>query len=203
MFLAKKFFSKIIQSGELTITTPSGVYSFGKPRDGKAPVRVTLADDATGMKIAINPALAAGEAFMDGKLTVENDDVMGLLDLIGHNVRWDRENPTRVALWRTQRWLAPLAQINGLVRSRRNVAHHYDLDDRLYDLFLDPSRQYSCAYFEDPSDSLADAQIAKMAHIAAKLRLAPGQHVLDIGCGWGGLALFLNKVAGVKVTGIT
>ncbi len=203
MFLAKKFFTKIIRSGELIIVAPSGEYKFGAPRAGKAPVRVTLADDATGTKLALNPALVAGEAFMDGKLTVENDDIMGLLDLIGHNVRWDRENPTRVALWRTQRWLAPLAQINGLVRSRQNVAHHYDLDDRLYDLFLDPARQYSCAYFDDPSVSLADAQIAKMAHIAAKLRLEPGQHVLDIGCGWGGLALFLNKVAGVKVTGIT
>ena len=140
---------------------------------------------------------------MDGTLKVEDDDIMALLDLVGHNMRWDHDNEARVALWRTQRWLAPLAQLNSRIRSRRNVAHHYDLDDRLFDLFLDPARQYSCAYFDDPSRELAEAQIAKMAHIAAKLRLEAGQHVLDIGCGWGGLALFLNRVAGVRVTGIT
>ncbi len=207
MFLAKKFFHKIVQSGELIITTPSGTYPFGSPRAGKPPVRVTMASDAVGLKIALNPALAAGEAFMDGRLTVEGDDIMGLLDLIGHNVRWDRENPTRVALWRTQQWLAPITQMNGILASRRNVAHHYDLDDRLYDLFLDPARQYSCAFFDEAPDEaaidLTRAQLAKMAHIAAKLQLSADTHVLDIGCGWGGLALYLNRVSGAKVTGIT
>ena len=203
MSLLTRFLGKFIREGELIVTTPSGVHRFGQPRDGIAPVHITLRDHATGRRIALNLALAAGEAFMDGRLTIEQDDVMGLLDLIGHNVRWDRDNPTRVALWRAQRWLSGFAQLNGALRARRNVAHHYDLNDRLYDLFLDANRQYSCAYFTDAGNSLAQAQNDKLAHIAAKLALAPGQRVLDIGCGWGGLALYLNRVAGVEVLGIT
>src|SRR5690606_29637441 len=88
-------------------------------------------------------------------------------------------------------------------RSQRNVAHHYDLSDRLYDLFLDRDRQYSCAYFPEGSEDLDTAQLLKKAHIAAKLLLKPGQKVLDIGCGWGGMGLYLNRVAGVDVTGVT
>lgn len=203
MSLLTQFLGKFIREGELVVATPNGVHRFGAPRAGHAPVEITLTNHATGRRIALNPALAAGEAFMDGKLLVGSDDIMALLDLIGHNVRWDRENPTRVALWRAQRWLSGIAQINGAIRARRNVAHHYDLNDRLYDLFLDADRQYSCAYFTDTGNTLAQAQQDKLAHIAAKLLLAPGLHVLDIGCGWGGLALYLNRVAGVRVTGIT
>jgi cyclopropane-fatty-acyl-phospholipid synthase len=92
---------------------------------------------------------------------------------------------------------------HGRKRARRNVAHHYDLDGRLYSLFLDADQQYSCAYFEQPDQSLDDAQLAKKRHLAAKLVLSPGSRVLDIGCGWGGLALYLAEMAGSRVTGIT
>ncbi len=203
MSLLTKFLGKFIREGELVVTLPSGVHRFGAPRAGFAPVHITLTNNATGRRIALNPAIAAGEAFMNGTLIVANDDIMALLDLIGHNVCWDKDNPTRVALWRAQRWLSWIAQINGAIRARRNVAHHYDLNDRLYDLFLDADRQYSCAYFTDTSNSLAQAQGDKLAHIAAKLMLAPEHHVLDIGCGWGGLALYIHRVSGAKVTGIT
>lgn len=102
-----------------------------------------------------------------------------------------------------EHWLRGLRQYNPVARSRANVAHHYDLSGRLYDLFLDEDRQYSCAYFMQPGDSLETAQHNKKRHIAAKLLLQPGQHVLDIGCGWGGLALYLAQTAGVEVTGLT
>src|SRR3546814_13414976 len=94
-----------------------------------------------------------------------------------------------------QRWLSGLTQLNDAVRSKKNVAHHYDLSDRLYDLFLDADRQYSCAYFTDRDNSLEQAQTDKKAHIAAKLCLKRGQRVLEIGCGWGGLALYISRVA--------
>ncbi|MDX2094461.1 MAG: cyclopropane-fatty-acyl-phospholipid synthase family protein [Alphaproteobacteria bacterium] len=203
MSLLTRFLQKFIRSGELIVTLPQGERRFGTPRAGHAPVHITLADNATGRRIALNPALGAGEAFMDGRLTIAGDDAMALLDLFGHNVRWDRDNPTRVALWRVQRWLSLFAQLNSTLRARRNVAHHYDLNDRLYDLFLDADRQYSCAYYTDPYHGLDHAQRDKLAHIAAKLRLEPHHHVLDIGCGWGGMALYLHRVAGVRVTGIT
>src|SRR6202044_330432 len=96
-----------------------------------------------------------------------------------------------------------LQQYNPRSRSRQNVAHHYDLDGGLYSLFLDGDRQYSCAYFETPDQSLDDAQLAKKRHLAAKLCIEPGQSVLDIGCGWGGLALYLAEIADAQVTGIT
>ena len=124
--------------------------------------------------------------------------------------RADRRGPTagkkaeRKAL--RARASAKLRQASGATirrASRRNVAHHYDLSDELYELFLDDDKQYSCAYFTDPDNSLEQAQADKKAHIAAKLALQPGQRVLDIGCGWGGMALYLHQVAGVDVLGIT
>ena len=143
---------------------------------------------ATARRIALNPALGAGEAYMDGRLIMEQGDIRQLVDLVTWNLRWQRDNPVRFALWRQASIAAKLDQINFSRRSKRNVAHHYDLDDRLYDLFLDPHRQYSCAYYADADTALDAAQEAKLAHIAAKLDLRPGQRVLDIGCGWGGMA---------------
>ena len=99
--------------------------------------------------------------------------------------------------------LRRIDRINWQAKSRRNVAHHYDLGDRLYDLFLDADRQYSCGYFTDAANGLEQAQLDKKAHIAAKLALEPGQRVLDIGCGWGGMALYLHRIAGVDVLGVT
>lgn len=204
MFLLDRLLRRAIVDGELTVTDPQGrVRRYGRPAPGLAPVAARIADGATARAIALSPVLGAGEAWMDGRLTLEQGDILALLNLVTFNLRWDKDNPARVALWRQQALGARLDQINFARRSKRNVAHHYDLSDRLYDLFLDADRQYSCAYFTDPGNTLEQAQADKKAHIAAKLDLKPGQRVLDIGCGWGGMALYLNSVAGVEVLGVT
>jgi len=159
MWMLDRLLRRIITQGELTLTGPDGKdRRYGTPHPDLKPVAIRVADAATAGRIARNPALGAGEAFMDGGLTVDNDDIMAMLALIAHNVRWDSLNPTRVALWRAQRLVSRIQQLNNAVRSRRNVAHHYDLSDRLYDLFLDADRQYSCAYFTDPANALEQAQ---------------------------------------------
>lgn len=202
MLLLSRLLTKLIKDGALLVTGPDGqARRYGDTHS--APLAVTIHSRRAAWAIGRNPALGAGEAFMDGSLTVANDDIMALLALIAHNARWDRDNPTRVALWKAQRLVSRFQQLNDGLRSKKNVAHHYDLDDRLYDLFLDPERQYSCAYFTDPANSLEQAQLDKLAHIAAKLAIAPGMRVLDIGCGWGGLSLYLARHCGADVTGIT
>jgi len=204
MLLLDRLLRKLVREGCLTVIDRHGArHAYGRPHEGLRPVTVRLAGRGTARRMARNPAMGWGEAYMDGRMTVEQGDIRDFLDLIGHNIRWDGDNPTRTALWRKQRALAVLDTWNWRRRARRNVAHHYDLPDRLYDLFLDRDRQYSCGYFRDPAIDLDQAQRDKMAHIAAKLLLEPGQRVLDIGCGWGGLALFLNRVADVEVLGIT
>ncbi len=204
MWLFDRLFKRFMQDGELVVIDPAGgERRYGRPSATRAPVRIRLADNTTARAIALNPALGAGEAFMDGRLVMEEGDIFALLDLVTHNLRWERDNPVRFALWRQARLAAWWDGINFERRSKRNVAHHYDLDDRLYDLFLDPHRQYSCAYWAPGITTLEAAQEAKLAHIAAKLDLKPGQRVLDIGCGWGGLARYLHKVSGAQVTGIT
>jgi cyclopropane-fatty-acyl-phospholipid synthase len=202
--LLDKLLKRLIRSGELTVTWPDGkITHYGTPAPGRAPVLLAITSNAASRRIATNPMLAAGEEFMSGGLKVPGEDIFPLLDLISHNMRWEWGNRTRQLISNGQRWLSGLTQLNDAVRSKKNVAHHYDLSDRLYDLFLDADRQYSCAYFTERDNSLEQAQADKKAHIAAKLCLQPGQKVLDIGCGWGGLALYLNKVADVDVLGIT
>ena len=204
MYLLNRLFTRMIREGELTITDHRGeVYRFGAPSDRIKPAAFRLTDAATARAIALGPAIGAGEGYMDGRLILGQGDILDLLRLVTWNVRWDRDNPVRYGLWRQARLAGFLGQFNQEARSKRNVAHHYDLSDRLYDLFLDADRQYSCAYYTDPANSLEQAQADKKAHIAAKLALRPGQRVLDIGCGWGGMALYLNRVAGVEVTGVT
>ena len=204
MFLLDRLFRKLVREGLLEVIDCRGRrHVYGQMQDGLPSVTILLKGRGTALRIARNPAMGAGEAYMDGRLVFEQGDIRDFLDLIGHNIRWDGDNPVRVSLWRRQRALAALDSWNWRRRARRNVAHHYDLSDRLYGLFLDADRQYSCGYFRDPATDLDQAQQEKMAHIAAKLLLQPGQRVLDIGCGWGGLALFLNRVAGVEVLGIT
>ena len=204
MWLFDRLFKRFMQDGELVVIDPAGgKRRYGRPSATRAPLRIRLADNATARAIALNPALGAGEAFMDGRLVMEEGDIFALLDLVTHNLRWERDNPVRFALWRQARLAAWWDGINFERRSKRNVAHHYDLDDRLYDLFLDPHRQYSCAYWAPGITSLEAVQEGKLAHIAAKLDLKPGSQVLDIGCGWGGLARYLHKVSGAQVTGIT
>lgn len=201
--LFKRFLRRLIHDGDLEVEVAGqDRMTFGNGTGQKITVRI--ADIATVRRLLVDPELALGESYMDGKLSVVDDDIQGLLGLIVRN-RTRGQGPA--GLMRLQgmlrRQLNSFAQANPEAASRRNVAHHYDLTPAIYDLFLDPDRQYSCAYFTDPSVGLEAAQAAKKAHIARKLLLEPGMHVLDIGCGWGGLALTLAGDHGVRVTGIT
>ena len=202
--LLRRFLASHIRFGDLEVRLPEGgTARFG---DGTSPhTRVMLSGPEVVRRLALNPELAVGEAYMDADLTIENDDLREFL----HLALLNRSELTRQGTWFSpvqaalQRGLGLARQMNDRVRSRRNVAQHYDLSGALFELFLDEDRQYSCAYFADPDMTLDEAQRAKKAKIAAKLRLEPGQHVLDIGCGWGGMALTLARDYGVRVTGIT
>jgi cyclopropane-fatty-acyl-phospholipid synthase len=148
-----------------------------------------------------DPELKFGETYMDGTMVVEEGTIADVLALVlGQKIeapQWSRVQ------WVLRFIRRRFQQFNPRNRARKNVAHHYDLDARLYSLFLDADEQYSCAYFESPGQSLDDAQLAKKRHLAAKLLVTPGGRVLDIGCGWGGLGLYLAELTGAKVTGIT
>ena len=162
-----------------------------------------LHDPRLEWRLFFRPRLALGEAFMDGTLTIEDASIYDFLHFMVSNVNAAPKGPLTLFYGGFGTGLRALRQYNPLPRARRNVAHHYDLSDTLYELFLDADRQYSCAYFADPDQTIEQAQAAKKRHIASKLLLSPGQKVLDIGCGWGGLALYLAKECGVSVTGIT
>ena len=194
--------STIIREGDLSVVDPDGkLHRFGDGRG--APVRIEIADRRFEWHLLLDPEMAAGEGYMSGRLRVTQGTVYDFIALTMKNVA-SRPFPAYAQVLAIARnWIRPLAQFNPARRAKRNVRHHYDIDPRIYDLFLDPDRQYSCAYFADPSMSLAEAQAAKKRHIAAKLRLEPGNRVLDIGSGWGGLALYLAHAAGADVTGIT
>ena len=194
---------KLISAGRFTVIDANGVTHVfeGEPVEGLPPVTVRLHDKSLQWKIPLRPAMAVGEAFMDGKLTIEEGSVYDFLALTGENIhRADRQySPGE----RLSALVRVLQQWNPVTVAKKNVAHHYDLSGGLYDLFLDRDRQYSCAYFATPEISIDEAQSAKKRHILSKLLLEPGQRVLDIGCGWGGLALSIAKAADVEVTGIT
>jgi cyclopropane-fatty-acyl-phospholipid synthase len=207
MRLFDKAFQKLIKQGELIVTSASGKeYRYGSPYPGRDPVRVRFTDKSTPRKIVMSPSLGAGEAYMDGRLLMEQGDIYALLDLVTWNNRFESRPDQKNLESRTRLPGDPfgwLRTYNQERRSKKNVAHHYDLSARLYDLFLDVDRQYSCAYFTDADNTLEQAQLDKKAHIAAKLYLKPGLKVLDIGCGWGGMALYLHEKYGVEVLGIT
>jgi cyclopropane-fatty-acyl-phospholipid synthase len=201
--------------GRLTIRGTDGrERHFGDGMAGWPQARLQINAANAERKILLNPRLGLAEAMMDG--AVSTDDIMVLVELVRRNNPWEKggeigDRP----LWRRifDQAARPLRQMNGLARSRKNVAHHYDLSNDFYRLWLDQDMQYSCAYWPDavaerggPAGSqmtLDEAQTAKKAHIAAKLFLRPGQRILDIGCGWGGMAIYLAKMIDVKVHGIT
>jgi cyclopropane-fatty-acyl-phospholipid synthase len=195
-------FRSFFLRGNLRVTTARGAtFTVG---DGTgAPIAIRFATAAAERGILLDPELKVGEAYMDGGLVVEQGTLANLLALA-----FSEMNGMRTARWATPQWFARyvarrLHQLNRRSRAQRNVAHHYDLDGRLYSLFLDADRQYSCAYFDSPQQSLDDAQLAKKRHLAAKLLVRRGHKVLDIGSGWGGLALYLAEICGAHVTGIT
>ena len=202
MWLLDKVFARVVRDGELTVAFAGGTTrSYGRPRPGHEPVAIRLTTRATATSIARSPSLGAAEAYMDRRLLIERGELLDLLDLFAFNLRFTADRPgSRSRGASARRWLREHTPAR---RARRNVAHHYDLSSELYDLFLDDDRQYSCAYFRERSASLERAQLDKKNHIAAKLLLEPRQRVLDIGCGWGGLAMHLHRVAGVEVLGIT
>ncbi len=202
MSLIGKLVDKLLTQGSITLKQP------GKPPEthgsaGGRNLTVRFTDRRVGFEIVKNPRLGLGEAYMNGRLIIEDGTILDLLEMVVGSNRWEDWGEGRRALSRGKKKFLSLFKPNNLVRARRNVAHHYDLKDELYELFLDQDKQYSCAYFTNPGNSLEQAQADKKAHIAAKLALEPGQRVLDIGCGWGGMALYLHKVAGVDVLGVT
>jgi cyclopropane-fatty-acyl-phospholipid synthase len=207
MTLIDRFLDRAIQRGELTVAFPGGrVATYGRPDAELGHVAIRFADARALRQMLADPSLGTAEAYMDGRLAIERGDIRDFLTLATANNRWEDGRGSLDAS-RLRRAIDNVRfridRVNMARRARRNVAHHYDLSDRLYDLFLDADRQYSCAYFADPGDSLEQAQHAKKAHIAAKLAIEPGMRVLDIGCGWGGMALYLHRTTGAEVCGIT
>ena len=201
MALIGRFIEQILPVGSITIVQADGGRETYGPGGGKH-VAVRLHDRRAALELFRNPRLKLGELYMGGRVTIEDGTILDLLELIVGAKPWEKGK--RKALGKGKgRWLKRFFRRNDPTKSRRNVAHHYDVGNQLYEIFLDRDLQYSCAYFTEPSNSLEQAQEDKKAHIAAKLYLKPGQRVLDIGCGWGGMALYLNRVADVDVLGIT
>lgn len=201
--LLAQVLARVVGSGRLTVVDETGrSHRIAGAQPGPS-VTLRIHDRWTGIRIALRPRLALGEAYMDGRLTVEEGDLYDLLDLLGRNIAAVEATPLMRWSYALQRWLRQIEQYNPVGKAQRNVAHHYDLRDELYDFFLDRDRQYSCAYFRTGDESLETAQENKKRHIAAKLALRPGQKVLDIGSGWGGMGLFLARTFAVDVTGVT
>jgi cyclopropane-fatty-acyl-phospholipid synthase len=195
-------FDRSIRRGSLRIEFASGrVREFGDGSEQAIAIRFT--DSAAVRAVALDPALALAEMYIEGRLVVEQGSIYDLLSLIMRN------GARKLASWSSTAFYAQrLLASYGRERltpevSKRNVAHHYDLDESLFRLFLDSDMQYSCAYFESPDQSLEGAQLAKKRHIASKMLVEPEHSVLDIGSGWGGMALYLAEVAGAEVTGVT
>lgn len=201
--ILRSFLEKTVATGNLTIVGYDGTrFHIG---DGSGtPVTLRFKSAAAERAVALDPALKLGECYMEGEIDFETGSVYDLIMLVYRNAGrqlvtapWMRALEHLRIAWRR------FHQINTRIRAKGNVQRHYDLSADLYRMFLDPDMQYSCAYFPTPDTSLAEAQLAKKRHIAAKLLLRDGQEVLDIGCGWGGMGLYLARVAGAEVTGVT
>jgi cyclopropane-fatty-acyl-phospholipid synthase len=207
MWMLDQMLRRLVRKGELTITDHDGkAYRYGEPDPEVRSVHARLTDPGAAWSIAKDPRIGAGEAYMDGRIVIEDGgDIRDLILLCQANAPFekpdglDAKNPLRRAI---DYAAGRLDQFNWKTRSRRNAEHTYNLTRRLYELFLDADRQYTMAYYRDPANGLEQAQLDKKAHLAAKLYLKPGMKVLDIGCGWGGLALYLHRMYDVEVLGI-
>ncbi|WP_315761723.1 MULTISPECIES: cyclopropane-fatty-acyl-phospholipid synthase family protein [unclassified Bradyrhizobium] len=198
--LLRSLLRGFIRRGSVEFTTADGV-RFRCGDAAEASVAARFLTRQAQRRLITNPELALGEIYMDGSFVMERGSIADLLAIV-------MDQPDVLPRWAKLQWCLRyltrhFGQFNFRGRSRNNVAHHYDLDGRLYSLFLDADKQYSCAYFETPDTTLDDAQLAKKRHLAAKLLLDKSDRVLDIGCGWGGLGLYLAETAGVDVTGVT
>lgn len=206
--LIDRFLGSVISKGILTVVMPSGkTHTIGAQADGFPNIRVRLADNKVARDLLLDPRLGAGEAYMDGRLIIEHGDIMQLVQLLRANKPWERggrlKSPSLISNIKNRAKFLK-SSFNEATSSKRNVAHHYDIGNDLYELMLDPEHmQYSCAYWADGTDNLGQAQRAKLAHIAAKLAISDGHRILDIGCGWGGMAIFLASHYDCHVTGIT
>lgn len=201
--LLTQVLGRVVRHGSLTVVFASGARATLGDGTGE-PLIVRFTSEAWQRQILLDPELKFGEAYMDGGMIVEQGDIADVLAVLMSQVGLEVPSVSAKVLMRLRFFFRRLAQFNPPDRSQKNVAHHYDLDGRLYSLFLDADRQYSCAYFEHPDQSLDDAQLAKKRHIAAKLLFdRPDLTALDIGCGWGGMGLYLAGNAGAKVTGVT
>jgi len=203
MVLLSYALRRLIRIGCLTVIDAQGrTHRFGQP--GAIPAAtLRIHDRALHTQLVWKPELALGEGWMNGTWSVEDGTLEDLLTVFAVNLDTAPPLPWETLGEKVAFLFRPLRTWNTPARARRNVAHHYDLSSRLYELFLDADWQYSCAYFMDPGETLDRAQENKKRHIAAKLRLEPGMRVLDIGSGWGGMAIYLAREFGVDVTGIT
>lgn len=207
MWLLDKFLKQAIKSGRMIVTDHEGkTYEYGSGDGPEQPLRIRLTDKRAAAHIARYPQVGAGEAFMWGWLEVEEPhDIRDLVLFVTMNTKSQGDaaikakGPLRQGI---QKLLARADSINLRGKARRNAEHTYNLTRRLYELFLDEDRQYTMAYYRDPSNSLEKAQLDKKAHLAAKMYIRPGQRILDIGCGWGGFALYLARHYDVEVTGV-
>ncbi|MBA4009240.1 MAG: SAM-dependent methyltransferase [Erythrobacter sp.] len=206
--LLDRFLSRAVKQGRLGIVFADGSAStFGTPAEGFPEIVLRFTDARVPRDILLDPRLGAAEAFIEGRLLIEEGDVMGLVSLLRSNNPWDKGgdiDPPSTLKRLINKASFAAEQINNRVGSKKNVAHHYDIGNDLYALMLDHEHwHYSCAYWGEGVTTLGQAQEAKLRHIAKKLHLAPGQDVLDIGCGWGGMAIHLAREHNVHVTGIT
>jgi len=201
--LLARFLNKIFKKdGFILIDADKRKYIIGEP-EKKEPITINLLDKKLHYKLLINPDLYFGEAYTDGTLQIENGSITEFLDIALMNIGRNEFNYISYLMNRLRGSYRYLTNFNFIKKSKMNVSHHYDISDDLYDLFLDPKRQYSCAYFKNENDDLETAQNNKIQHIIKKLNIKKDQKVLDIGCGWGGLAIEIAKTVNCEVTGIT
>jgi cyclopropane-fatty-acyl-phospholipid synthase len=203
-WLLDKALSSYVKSGAITLIDHDGkTWRYGSSDGPFGSVTVRFADAGVARDILRDPGLGAAEAFMDGRLAIEQGDILDLVNIVRGSHRWEDSEGPNPFLRKGGKFGHWLRTLNWRPSALRNASHHYDVGNDFYRLFLDEDLQYSCGYFTDPANSVEQAQLDKKTHVAAKLRLEPGMKVLDIGCGWGGLALYLHRVADVDVLGIT